>query len=168
MKNTNEGNTLINVIKMERTTDGPSDWTWTSNSNSQLKPKPSPRAREPSTDTQWTAKKKKKLKRRRRSRQKNVAKGKKGRPSFLGCGRRSLWLNRFGHARSEGMRDGGRTRTRMRTRTRETANAKGVRGMGMGNGLLSSFGAWPGPKRPVKVIGKVTEIVAHSTLGAGQ
>lgn len=111
-------------------------------------------------------KKEKETKKRKKKQAEECGKREKGSSVFLGCGRRSLWLNRFGHARSERRRDGGRTRTR--TRTRETANAKGVRGMDMGNGLLSSFGAWPGPKRPVKVIGKVTEIVAHSTLGAGQ
>lgn len=45
---------------------------------------------------------------------------------FLGCGR-SLWLNRFGHARTPGRRDGGEGEA-------ENANPNGN-----GNG----YGKWP-------------------------
>lgn len=91
-----------------------------------------------------------------------MAKGKKGRPSFWAvAGDRfgSIALAMHVPKRHERWREN-------ENENKRECECEG--GTGMGNGLLSSFGAWPGPKRPVKVIGKVTEIVAHSTLGAGQ
>jgi len=60
---------------------------------------------------------------------------------FFGLG---LLLNRFGHARS-----GPKSRMGMRL---------GM-AMAMGNGLLSSFGAWPGLNALVKVIGKWPKVL---------